>query len=95
MANIRLYPPADGNHGTITVHGRTYTCAQGATIDVPDMDAWRMMHNGWVAADATVGPTSARPVAPLIKQTYYDTTLAFSVRFDGLNWRRADTGAVA
>ena len=32
---------------TITVNGRTYTCAVGSSIQVPDFDALALSANGW------------------------------------------------
>ena len=63
MPNVRLIG-ANGKLATVTVNGRTYTCAAGATIDVPDFDAQILQANGFVALGATVGATTARPAKP-------------------------------
>lgn len=78
MPNVRLIP-ANGKAATITVNNRTYTCAAGATIDVPDFDAYQMTANNWVTLGATVGATSARPTKPSPGQTFHDTTLNITV----------------
>ena len=97
MANVRLMPP-NGIATTHTVNGRSYTCAPGSTIDVPDFDAFTLMANGWIApaAGATttaVGATTARPVNPAKGQNFHDTTLNLTIVFDGKYWRNPATGA--
>lgn len=90
----RMMPPADGLHPTIAVNGRTYTCALGSTIDVPDADAIVMRSNGWImAASGGVGPTASRPATPAVAQEFHDTTLAYNVKWDGRTWRNPNTGA--
>ena len=91
----RLMPPADGLHPTITVNGRSYTCALGSTIDVPDQDAFVMMHNGWVEAanGGGAGATAVRPPNPLRGQEFHDTTLGYNIKFDGKVWRNPTSGA--
>ncbi len=90
----RVLPPADGLHPTITVSGRTYTCAVGSYLDVPDQDAAVMTANGWtLAADKGVGATAGRPANPKKGDTFHDTTLGLNIRFDGLVWRNPATGA--
>jgi hypothetical protein len=93
MANVRLMPP-NNTAMTMVVNGRSYTCAAGATIDVPDFDAAVLRANGWVETASAVGATSARPTAPRHGQKYHDTTLGYSVIYDGKNWRNPSTGAV-
>lgn len=88
---MRVMPPADGLHSTITVNGRTYTCALGSTIDVPDQDGIVMEVNGWTASPA--GATAARPSSPYKGQTWHDTTLGFDIKFDGKVWRNPTSGA--
>ena len=92
--NYRMYAPASGNAPGITVNGRFYTAALGTTLDVPVQDAALMSGNGWTMGDM-VGATSARPSPASQGQRYYDTTLAFTVQYDGKVWRRPDTGASA
>lgn len=101
MATLRLLPPADGNHPTIKVHGRTYNVPLGSTVDVPEGDAAHMLGNGWINPGRVqaAGATSARPAnqpngARLTAgYTYLDTTLAYIIVFDGLVWRNPATGA--
>lgn len=99
MANIRMMPP-NNVATTTTINGRTYTCAAGATIDIPDFDARVLGANGWVNAagngivESTVGTTAQRPARPSPGQTFHDTTLGFIVAFDGRSWRNPATGAV-
>lgn len=90
-----MMPPADGNHPTINVNGRSYTCALGSVIsNVPDYDAEIMEVNGWTkAAGAGVGATTARPPVPLKNQNFYDSTLGYIVKYDGKTWRNPITGA--
>lgn len=95
MATMRMMPPADGLHPAIVVNGRSYTCAAGATIDVPDFDAVVMESNGWTSAAPGVGATTIRPAAPLKGQEFHDTTLGFTIKFDGKVWRNPNTGAAA
>jgi hypothetical protein len=100
MPNVRLIPPG-GAAATATANGRAYTCAAGATIDVPDFDANVLTANGWTNAGgsgavlATVGATAARPLTPSRGQTFLDTTLALAIVFAGKSWRNPVTGAAA
>lgn len=90
----RVMPPADGLHPTISVFGRTYTCANGSYLDVPDGDATVMAHNGWLmVAQQGVGVTTGRPANPKKGDTFHDTTLGYTIRFDGLVWRNPASGA--
>lgn len=90
----RVMPPADGLHGSIVVNGRSYTCAAGSTIDVPDQDAKVMSANGWtVAAEGGVGATATRPASPTKGQTFHDTTLGYTIVWDGKAWRNPASGA--
>lgn len=101
MATLRLLPPAGGNHGTIKVHGRSYTAASGSYIDVPDFDAGHMLANGWLqlSTPRASGATSARPTTlPNGSRlpagyTYLDTTLGYAILWDGAAWRNPATGA--
>ena len=97
---IRVSPPSDAKHPTILVNGRTYTCAVGSTLDVPDHDAQVMSANGW-HSHGLVTTTAGRPAvsnganpvyvkgAPLI-----DSTLSAVIFYDGAAWRNYLTGAV-
>ena len=92
----RLMPPADGNHPTITVNQRTYTCALGATVDVPDQDALIMINNGWTTASTGgVGVTAARPSAASVGKggEFHDSTLGYTIKSDGRVWRNPTNGA--
>lgn len=99
MPNVRVMP--DGNQSIVTtkVNGRTYSCAPGSTIDVPDFDAAVLDVNGWTIVGAgssalpQVGPTSARPAKPVKNQEFHDTTLGITVNWDGKVWRNPSTGA--
>jgi hypothetical protein len=93
-ATVRLAPPASGN-ATIKVNGRTYTCAQGATIDVPDFDANEMAGNGWLPLAGTVGATAARPVNPPVGTVFNDTTVGAAVVWNGKAWLHHQSGAVS
>lgn len=93
MANHRMMPPGSGPT-SITVNGRTYTCAVGATIDVPDFDGAEMQANGWIVASiGGAGATANRPAAPSRGQEYHDTTLGYTVKFDGKTWRNPTNGS--
>jgi hypothetical protein len=91
---MRMMPPADGLRPAINVNGRSYTCALGSTIDVPDQDGAIMAANGWTqAAVGQSGTTAARPSAPAKGDEYHDTNLGYVVKFDGKVWRNPHTGA--
>jgi hypothetical protein len=90
---LRLMPPA-GRANTITVNGRSYTCAFGSTIDVPQFDAAVMVANHWVVASpGGVGATAARPAAKNRSDQFQDTTTGGMAVWDGLSWRDCYTGA--
>ncbi|WP_315792251.1 MULTISPECIES: hypothetical protein [unclassified Bradyrhizobium] len=96
-----MAPPPNSASGPnpITVNGRTYSCAVGSTIDVPDFDHFVMSANGWTnlagnaAVLATVGTTASRPANPSKGQTFHDATLNLTIAFDGKTWRNPATGA--
>lgn len=95
---MQLMPPADGNHGSITVNGRSYSCALGSTISVPDVDGYVIMHNGWTEASSGGSNTTANrpdPVKAGKGSTFHDTTLGKIIRSDGKVWRDPNTGAAA
>ena len=94
---LRMLPPGDGKHNSLTVAGRTYSCALGSTVDVPDFDASIFLANGWVTgstASGGMGVTSARPKTGLYPGImFHDTTLGYTVVWDGYAWRNPTTGA--
>jgi hypothetical protein len=61
-------------------------------IDVPG-DAAAIASSGFVAIGSS-GPTSARPSNAKAGAAHIDTTLGFTVSFDGTNWRNPISGAV-
>jgi hypothetical protein len=98
-----MLPPA-GRAATdvTTVNGRTYSCALGSAVNVPDQDGKMLQANGWINAvseGGQAGTTAARPVAqpdgqPIKARTrYHDTTLAYNIVYDGATWRNPDSGA--
>lgn len=90
----QMLPPAKG--ATTKVNGRTYTCAAGASILVPDFDGLALQASGWIlVADGGAGTTAQRPTAGLfIGLRYHDTTLGKIIVYDGLNaWRDTNSGA--
>lgn len=90
----RLSPPASGFYNPVTVNGISYSAAAGATIDVPDHVADVLKANGWTASsDTGVGTTAARPVPSKVGQTFLDTTLGYTIKWDGKVWRNPSTGA--
>lgn len=93
MANIRLLPPKSGLAATFTNNGRTYSCAANSYADIPDFDAQVAAANGWDII-GYVGTTAQRPTTNRFNsQPYVDTTLGYTVFFDGVVWRNPSTGA--
>jgi hypothetical protein len=95
MPNIRVMPPASGST-TCTANGRSYSCAVGSFLDVPDFDALVLLANGWTspAGGLEVGTTASRPAKPKKNQAFHDSTLGYVIHFDGANWRNPNTGAI-
>jgi hypothetical protein len=97
--NHRMMPPSGGPATVVTkANGRTYTCAQGATVDAPDFDSAVLQANGWsVSADSGVGATAARPsgVGLKVGAEFHDTTLGYNIKWDGKVWRNPTSGASA
>lgn len=89
---MRMLPPSTGMRPTISPYGRTYTCALGSYIDVPDADGVVMHSNGWTMV-GFVGSTTARPATPAKGDTFVDATLGYIIIFDRLTWRNPSTGA--
>jgi hypothetical protein len=94
MATVRFTPPASNGAVTIKVNGRTYTCAQAATIDVPDFDAAIMAGNGWINLGDLVGTTAQRPTGVPIGTRYSDTSLSAIVVWNGKSWIHFQNGTV-
>jgi len=109
MANFRMFPPANqaispgaaAQFNPFPIAGRTYTCAAGSYLDVPDFDAAVLASNWWGRL-ARVGPTSARPTGRESDWggagmpaglPFIDTTLGYVVFWDGATWRNPATGA--
>ena len=95
MGTHRMMPPATavGTKST-TVNGRTYTCAAGSFIDVPDFDGNMLAANGWiVAASGGASSTANRPVGVRAGYRFHDTTLGYDIIFDGATWRNPTSGA--
>jgi hypothetical protein len=91
----QMMPPADGLHPSITVNGRGYTCALGATISVPDHDAAVMMANGWVSTSpGGAGATAVRPNKPSKSLQFFDSDLGYIIIWDGKFWRNSSGVAV-
>lgn len=90
---------------TASFNGRSYSCAVGSTIDVPEFDVAALVSRGFMRLD-TSGPTSQRPTYPRnansdariasspVGYQYVDTTLGVSIRFNGAAWVNAATGAI-
>lgn len=95
MANWRMMPPASGSGvNPITVAGRTYSAAIGATLDVPDFDAVGLRANGWTVV-GLVGTTAQRPSSlPAGIPTYVDTTINKIIVHDGKTFRDHTGSAV-
>lgn len=103
MPNLRVLPPSTAAVTTApgAIHGRAYSAASGAPLDVPESDAQHLISAGWICvAPNGVGTTAQRPVnssnLPLVKGSLYiDTTLAAVLVWDGTTWRNVITGAAA
>jgi hypothetical protein len=91
-AFVRLMPPGSGKITTMTVNGRVYSCAVGATVDVIDFDAAVLTANGWIQV-APVGTTAQRPAKPGVGNFFHDTTLGKLIIFEGAAWRDPATGS--
>jgi hypothetical protein len=91
---------------TTTVNGRSYSCAVGSTIDVPEFDAPALQARGLFVRLDTSGPTSQRPAYPPnansdariaaspIGYRMIDTTLGVAICFNGAAWVNVVTGAI-
>lgn len=88
---MRVLPP-NSSIGTshATVNGRTYTCALGSSLDVPDFDGNALVANGWITiGNRGAGTTVQRLALTNVKKgdTWMDSTLGYVVIFDGAAWR--------
>lgn len=92
MPNIMMHAPAAGLPQACVVNGRSYTGLAGSPQLVPDFDAIALEANGWTHAGEG-GATSARPATPKKGQTFNDTTVGTTIKWDGKTWRNATTGA--
>lgn len=104
--NFRM-TPANLSAGSRTgkVNGRSYTCAVGAVIDVPEGDAQALEAQGFIQL-GTSGPTSQRATYPPnslsdariasvpIGSRMVDTSLTKAIIFNGVVWVDAATGAI-
>ena len=91
-ASTVLFVPPHGIASSITVNGRTYSCAASGTISVPYMDAYVVAANGW-AQVAGSGTTAQRPTTPFFGQLYHDNTLGYTIIWEGAAWRQPSTGS--
>lgn len=92
--SVQVFPGANAPT-TIVLLGRTYTCAVGSVITVPDADALMLMANGWCRSAQGTGATAARPSNPNVGFEFYDTTVGGNVIWNGKNWINHATGATA
>lgn len=96
--NIRLFAHGSGARGVSTLAsgrpGSQLSSAAGAIIDIPDnsSDLQILTANGYNKL-GYAGTTAQRPVNPAAGTPYIDTTLAYTVWFDGLVWRNPVTGS--
>jgi hypothetical protein len=99
MSLERMLPPGNGNYGTLTINGRSYTAALGSYCDMPSFDARVAEANGWTKGDVpgNADVTANRPSAPTnnmyVGKTFLDTTLGYLIVWDGVLWRNPDSGA--
>lgn len=90
----RVSPPSSGFYNPMTIDKVAYSCAIGSTIDVPDHIAATMKANGWMGcSDNGADITANRPIATKVGQTYLDTTLGYTIKWDGKVWRNPSNGA--
>jgi hypothetical protein len=98
--STKLLFPGDGAVNPYTVPGttRTYTCAAGASVLVPEFDAILMQNSGWVNScgeRGAAGVTASRPASPYVNQVYNDTQAGYLVVYGGkvTGWLRCTNGA--
>lgn len=98
--NYITLAPGDRAPNPMVIPGtkRTYSCAAGSNIQVPDFDVQAMISAGWVAASATnVNTVSVRPANPTIGTVVLDSTINAMVVYLGpkAGWVHHGTGANA
>jgi hypothetical protein len=97
MRLIRVFHK-DSIPKTSVVNGRSYTCAAGAAIDVPDADGVALQGAGWQAScRGYAGASSARPTDVGVGSAgleFLDSTLGITIVYDNFNWRNPATGAI-
>ena len=77
-----------------TTRGRTYACASGGYVDVPDFDAEALVGQGWLVLAKNVVTTANRPVNALAGTRVFDSTVGAGVVSDGKGgWIHHATGA--
>jgi hypothetical protein len=89
---VKFMPPLATVKQTITVNGRTYSAAPGASVDVPYMDAFALSANNWCEV-AGSGTTAQRPTSPFFGQLYHDNSLGLLIVYEGSAWRNPATGS--
>jgi hypothetical protein len=102
-ALVTLLPPPiatgfgaskDTGANPVAVYGRSYTCAVGASLQVPAQDASVLIANGWTRFMRFSGTTAQRPTNATRGTTYLDTTVGHGIVFDGVTWRDSDGTSV-
>lgn len=91
----RVYPPR-GAANTMIVNGRSYTCAAGQSINVPDHDAAVLQTNGWIVSTMHgSGATTTRPTTGLyVGLPFLDETLGYTIKWNGVAWINPMNGNV-
>jgi hypothetical protein len=91
MSNVQVMPPA--NRTTVTLAGgRTFTCAYGAAISVPNWVADQLEANGWQQVNADT--TANRPTGIQAGFLFMDTTLGKVIKYNGKQWHDLLTGNI-
>lgn len=83
---------------SVTANGRLFTAVAGTTVDAAPQDVTVLEANKWFRTGGPnclgVGTTAQRPTDGLFAGcTYVDTTLGYTVTYDGTTWRNQATGA--
>jgi hypothetical protein len=97
MATYNAMPPlpmaTSQTTVSTTVNGRTYTCAVGSSIQVPDFDGQVLAANGWgVIPYIPVG--GSRPTPPRQWEIWYDANVSTTIWWNGSEWVRPSSGAL-